>query len=107
MRNDYNLYQVRFTLVAKVLILTNNTIVRLKIWKWKMMKHFLVGQCSALMICKQDRKCLWDAKAIPGEAAVSQPHLILTDMKVRGAVKAQRQKFEPRRKVWRLNDENV
>ena len=60
-----------------------------------------------LMIRKQDRKCLWDAKAIPGEEAVSQHHLILADMKVRGAVKAQRKKFQPRRKVWRLNDENV
>ena len=28
-------------------------------------------------------------------------------MKVRGAVKAQRTKFQPRRKVWRLNDENM
>ena len=28
-------------------------------------------------------------------------------MKVRGAVKAQRTKFQPRRKVWRLDDENV
>ena len=60
-----------------------------------------------LMICKQDRKCLWDVKAIPGEEAVSQHHLILADMNVRDAVKAQRKKFQPRRKVWRLNDENV
>ena len=28
-------------------------------------------------------------------------------MKVTGAVKAQRKKFKPRRKMWRLNDENV
>ena len=28
-------------------------------------------------------------------------------MKVRGAVKAQRKKFQQRRKVWRQNDENV
>ena len=61
---------------------------------------------DCLMIHKQDRECLWDAKAIPGEEAVSQHHLILADMKVRGAVKAQRKKFQPRRKVWRLNDEN-
>ena len=54
-----------------------------------------------LMICKQDMK------AIPGEEAVSQHHLILADMKVRGAVKAQRKKFQPRKKVWRLNDKNV
>ena len=60
-----------------------------------------------LIIRKQDRKCLWDEKAIPGEEAVSQNHLILVDTKVRGAVKAQRTKFRPRRKVWRLNDENV
>ena len=59
------------------------------------------------MIRKQDRKCLWDAKAIPGEEAVLQHHLMLADMKVWGAVKAQRKKFQPRRKVWRLNDENV
>ena len=52
-----------------------------------------------LMIHKQDRKCLWDVKAIPGEEAVSQHHLILADMKVRGVVKAQRKKFQPRRNV--------
>ena len=46
-------------------------------------------------------------KAIPGEEAVSQHHLILADMKVRGAVKPQRKKFQPRGKVWRLNEENV
>ena len=39
---------------------------------------------DCLMIHKQDRECLWDAKAIPGEEAVSQHHLILADMKVRG-----------------------
>ena len=57
-----------------------------------------------LMTRKQDRKCLWDAKAIPGEEAVSQHHLILADVKVRDTVKAQRKKFQPRRKVWRLYD---
>ena len=38
---------------------------------------------------------------IPGEEAVSQHHLVM------GVVKAQRKKFQWRRKVWRLNDENV
>ena len=59
------------------------------------------------MIRKHDRKCLWNAKAIPGEEAASLHHLILADIKVRGAVKAQRKKFQLRRKVWRLNDENM
>ena len=54
-----------------------------------------------LMIHKHDRKCLWEKKAIPGEEALSQHHLIRADMKARGAVKAQRKKFLPRRKVRR------
>mgnify|MGYP007071599789 CR=1 FL=1 len=60
-----------------------------------------------LMTRKRDRKCLQNAKAIPGEEAVSQHHLILVDMKVRGIAKARRKKFCPRRRVWRLKDENV
>ena len=32
---------------------------------------------------------------------------MLADMKARGAVKAQKKKFQPRRKVWRWNVENV
>lgn len=42
-----------------------------------------------LMTRKWDRKCLWDTKAISREEAVSQHHLILTDMKMKGAVEAQ------------------
>lgn len=38
---------------------------------------------------------------------MSQHHLILADMKVKGAVKAWREKLYPRRKVWRLKDEDV
>ena len=53
---------------------------------------------SYLMTHKKDRTFLWDAKAIPEDEAVSQHHLILADMKVKGAVKAQREKLSPRRK---------
>ena len=76
----------------------------------KIVKYLSRGSYTTvdyLMICKQDRKCLCDVKAIPGEEAASQHHLILPNMKVRGAVKAQGKKFKPRKKVWRLNDENV
>ena len=52
-----------------------------------------------LMMCKQDRECLWEVKTVPGEQVVSQHHHILVHMNVRGAVKAQRKKFQLRRKV--------
>ena len=55
-----------------------------------------------LMIRKRDRKLLWDAKAIPGEAAVSQHRLVVADMKVKGAMKVRCEKFCPRIRVWRL-----
>ena len=39
---------------------------------------YLLGRLNTtvdyLMIHKEDRKCLWDAKSIPGEEAVSQHH---------------------------------
>ena len=60
-----------------------------------------------LMIRKQDRKCLQDAKAIPGEEAVSQHHLILVKIKVKGVAKGGRKNFYPRRRVWKLKNENV
>ena len=50
------------------------------------------------MTHKKDRTFLWDAKAIPEDEAVPQHHLVLADMKVKGAVKAQREKLSPRRK---------
>ena len=39
------------------------------------------------MMDKQDRKYIWNAKAIPGDEAVSQLHLLLIGMKLKSAMK--------------------
>ena len=52
----------------------------------KLMTYSAGGMATTvdyLMIRKQDRECLQDAKAIPGEEAVSQHHLILVESKLK------------------------
>ena len=49
-----------------------------------------------LMIRKQDRRCLKDAKALPGEEVVSLHRLLVCDLKVKGRTQTQQEKFKPK-----------
>jgi hypothetical protein len=60
-----------------------------------------------LMVRGRDRKHLRDAKAIPGEEAVTQHCLIVVDMHVKGALKVKQETCVPRRKIWRLRESGV
>ena len=60
-----------------------------------------------IMVRRRDRANLRDAKVIPGEEVVSQHHLVVCDMRVKGARRAKRVKHQPRMKVWRLKEEAV
>ena len=57
-----------------------------------------------LMTRKQDRRCLKDAKALPGEEVVSLHRLLVCDLEVKGRTPTQQEKFKPRRKVWKLRN---
>ena len=58
-----------------------------------------------LMIRKEHRKLMTNAKAIPGEAAVAQHRPVVIDMKIKGAMKNRRDPFRPRIKIWKLKDQ--
>uniref|UniRef100_UPI00358F5306 craniofacial development protein 2-like n=1 Tax=Myxine glutinosa TaxID=7769 RepID=UPI00358F5306 len=60
-----------------------------------------------LMVRRRDRGHLRDTKVIPGEEAVSQHHLVVCDVRVKGARRARRVKYQPRMKVWRLKEVTV
>ena len=57
-----------------------------------------------LMTRKRDRGYLRDAKGFPGEEVVSQHRLMVCDMEVNGRKTNRRQKFQPKRRVWKLRD---
>ena len=52
-----------------------------------------------LLAQKQDRKYLKDAKAFPGEEVISLHRLMVNRRK-----SSQKEKFQPRRKVWKLRN---
>ena len=60
-----------------------------------------------LMLRGRDRRNLRDTKVIPGEEVVKQHHLVVCDLRVKGGRRAQRRKYQPRLKVWRLKEATV
>ena len=60
-----------------------------------------------LMVHRRDRGNLWDTKVILGEEAVSQHHLVVCDIRMKGARRARQVKYQPRMKVWRLKEVTV
>ncbi|KAK3896219.1 hypothetical protein Pcinc_000141 [Petrolisthes cinctipes] len=59
-----------------------------------------------LLVRKKDRKLLSDVKVIPSEEIVTQHKPVVCDFKVKKVCQVKR-KFIPRRKIWRLNEEQV
>ena len=60
-----------------------------------------------LLAQKQDRKYLKDAKAFPGEEVISLHCLMVCDLEVNRRKSSQKEKFQPRRKVWKLRNPEV
>ena len=60
-----------------------------------------------LLAQEQDRKYLKDAKAFPGEEAISLHYLMVCDLEVNRRKSSQKEKFQPRRKVWKLRNPEV
>ncbi|KAK3856635.1 hypothetical protein Pcinc_037055 [Petrolisthes cinctipes] len=63
-------------------------------------------QVDYLLVRKKDRKLLSDVKVIPSEEIVTQHKPVVCDFKVKKVCQVKR-KFIPRRKIWRLNEEQV
>ena len=63
-------------------------------------------QVDYLLVRKRDRKLLSDVKVIPSEEIVTQHKPVVCDFKVKKVHEVKR-KFIPRRKIWRLNEEQV
>ena len=63
-------------------------------------------QVDYLLVWKRDRKLLSDVKVIPSEEIVTQHKPVVCDFKVKKVHEVKR-KFIPRRKIWRLNEEQV
>ena len=59
-----------------------------------------------LLAQKQDRKYLKDAKAFPGEEVTSL-HRLMVCNEVNRRKSSQKEKFQPRRKVWKLRNPGV
>ena len=60
-----------------------------------------------LLAQKQDRKYLKDAKAFPGEEVISLHCLMVCDLEVNRTKSSQKEKFQPRRKFWKLRNLEV
>ena len=64
------------------------------------------SQIDYIMTKKSDAKRVMDVKIIQSEECITQHKLLIADMKISNA-KAKKKKFTPKRKVWKLKEEEV
>ena len=64
------------------------------------------SQIDYIMIKRSDRNLVTDVKVIPGEECATQHQLLVADMNI-SKPKEAKKKFTPKRKVWRLKEEET